>query len=357
MSSIMGVLGKLRKQDSSYPNRSGDEGNQESSKHQQISTHFDKIGLLQAKRFGKIHQAWRPVPKSIPLVDAHKELSNFNHLRRPLSVAQHEARVRLLSIFMAHSPTVEPGALLTAFNDLDKLQFDGVLRHRVHVHWVHREDGPWAGECRPARNITNLSARVRIDINAAQTSHAGRPDEYLYAWGMLIHEMLHAHLEIVTGGRVRETCICTAKVFHGPMYGTATQALTQRLVSPGLRARHIWNCRGLCHRWNGRLEFLWNRVMNRAGKDEYENVSVMGRLDDISRLSVKPSLGKVVLLDMSDIDGEALTSTTRAEIAQEQQYDMRTSWHVKRNPLASNGKAYRSLTQADNLMLSWLSRS
>ena len=250
VSSIMGVLGKLRKQDSSYFNRSGHEDNRGSSDHQQTSTCFDEVALHQDKNFGKSHQEWRPVPKPIPLVDAHKELFNFNfnHLHRPLGVTQHEARVRLLSIFLARSPTVGPEALLTASNDPDILLFDGVLRHRVHVHWVHKEDGYWVGMCRSARNITNVSARVRVDINTAHASHAGRSDEYLYAWGTLIHEMLHAYLEIVTGGRVRETCICTTKVLHGPMYGTATKALTQRLASPGLWARHIRNCHGLCHR-------------------------------------------------------------------------------------------------------------
>jgi len=126
---------------------------------QHKSEPVDEIALLQDIHVDEGHCAWRPMMRAITLADAHAGLLRF--LGRSVTLAQHEAQQRILRAISSCGVKAGHSVLLAGFNDLDNLLFGGVLRYRVHVHWVLPPDRKTQAISMYPHSGNNDSARIR----------------------------------------------------------------------------------------------------------------------------------------------------------------------------------------------------
>ncbi|KAK0270517.1 Bifunctional purine biosynthetic protein ADE5,7 [Friedmanniomyces endolithicus] len=232
--------------------------------------------ILQDPSFSRESPGWRPLPTRCSLLQAHAEL-RMAHTRRS-TWAQHAARSRLLDAQTSSHGSRSPGLIIKLVNDIDTVLFGGTLRNRVLVHWIDHsvytrklqaafgEKGGKAGKQEKAyldavtRNLATTvlpparfrdSVRPAIYISAEAICFASQSRVNLIA--LLIHEMLHAYLAILTSagdddeepgheqysnnddggewGRAAST--------HGPLFDSSCGVLAARLGFRGLGGNDI----------------------------------------------------------------------------------------------------------------------
>ncbi|KAK1811449.1 hypothetical protein LTR12_014201 [Friedmanniomyces endolithicus] len=232
--------------------------------------------ILQDPSFSPESPGWRPLPTRCSLLQAHAEL-RMAHTRRS-TWAQHAARSRLLDAQTSSHGSRSPGLIIKLVNDIDTVLFGGTLRNRVLVHWIDHsvytgklqaafgEKEGKAGKQEKAyldavtRNLATTvlpparfrdSVRPAIYISAEAICFASQSRVNLIA--LLIHEMLHAYLAILTSagdddeepgheqysnnddggewGRAAST--------HGPLFDSSCGVLAARLGFRGLGGNDI----------------------------------------------------------------------------------------------------------------------
>ncbi|KAK0261748.1 hypothetical protein LTS09_003841 [Friedmanniomyces endolithicus] len=235
-----------------------------------------ELTILQDPSFGPESSGWRPLPAPCSLPQAHAEL-RMAHTRRP-TWAQCAARKRLLDSQTSSHGSRSPGLIIKMVNDIDTVLFGDTLRNRILVHWIDHsvytrklqaalgEKEGKQGKQEKAyldavtRNLATTilpparfrdSVRPAIYISAEAICFASQSRVNLIA--LLIHEMLHAYLAILTSnddedetGRERHTGrddgdgeLGRAASTHGPLFETSCGVLAARLGFHGLGGSDI----------------------------------------------------------------------------------------------------------------------
>lgn len=130
------------------------------------------------------------------LPQAHAQLAQF--LSTPMTADQVSAWSRLESVIAVAQTNTYQNQLLDSFGDLDEVLFDGTLAGRVKVmlrDMVVPADRIIRGQCHPAAVGRHGVTKCEIRLN----NRIMDMDDKMDVWGTLIHEMLHAYLDLHTG--------------------------------------------------------------------------------------------------------------------------------------------------------------
>ena len=200
----------------------------------------EELHILQSTKFNHRHRAWRALPPSISLKEAHRRLETYAH--KSPTQRQQEARQRLLQAYDLPRERMTQDLFIKIFNDLDILLFHGLLQKRVRVRWDNFTNeqlglpldnkGPVGAYTLGPQWLKQHVERTEIVLNAVRGLQAYNRE---IVWGGLIHEMLHAYLHITAAGFILESHIpryFPGDEVHGPMFQRSCNVLVWRLAFP-----------------------------------------------------------------------------------------------------------------------------
>jgi hypothetical protein len=179
---------------------------------------------------------WRPYPK--PALDIDGAHSVFlSNIYTPFDREQHEAYRKLRALFERPAKNRKKSLVYEAFGYLDVILFQGMLKSRVKIGYFKKlwnKDAP--AETRPAYHPDSQSRWIVLAFLESTLSGIDSKWRYsrAWAWGTLIHEMLHAYHLILIDGPAWETCTCGALVYHGSDWRAAIQRIVVVLDIPRL---------------------------------------------------------------------------------------------------------------------------
>jgi hypothetical protein len=178
---------------------------------------------------------WHGLPLPVDLKTAHRELEALAHTA--FSQRQEEARHRLLAAYNLPSQKMTADLFIKIFNDLDIVLFNGMLRNRVHIQWKIMRGAYFAGlttEPTWTSESTVPLKGAKISLNLHMDSKELAPE---YFWGVVVHEMLHAYLAIVTHN---ETLEHDTDDPNGPLFRRSGIVLAWRLDFPEFLGSDIY---------------------------------------------------------------------------------------------------------------------
>ena len=173
----------------------------------------------------------------------------------PLSDAQKAAVKRLNDLQEAQR--WGPDTIFKIFNDLDLLLFRGKLKGNVYLRWDgHSEimNGPDCG-CQ-GMTIYCRSDDSRCEIRMSSTLSMLATVGLRDVLSTLVHEMVHAYLQVVTNGDRGVSDAFTSG--HGNCFNRCAEAVMKRL-GPGFKdiigVEDLWERRKTDPRWRSGFRF------------------------------------------------------------------------------------------------------
>ncbi|KAM0722698.1 hypothetical protein Q7P37_002139 [Cladosporium fusiforme] len=174
-----------------------------------------------------------PKKEQLSRVSAAKAHENLiAALEQPLNAEQTSAMQRLRSAFAIPRVQLTPDLFTLAMADLDLVLFNNALHDYIKIEWADMT-------VTPSRMLRGISlpydvswsgiTKVRIRLNKAML-HLDPKQEI---WGTVIHEMLHAYLDLKCGwGGLTVP-------HHGLSFEISCEALVGRLGFEGFAANHV----------------------------------------------------------------------------------------------------------------------
>jgi len=167
----------------------------------------------------------RDPPKRVSLEEARAQLARS--LSMLMTDTQVQAWTRLQCEVAVEQPNIHRDQLINSFADLDTVLFNDTLAGRVKVIWkdmIILEDRMIGAQCHPAAISRHGVTKCKIWLNHIILNM----DDGADVWGTLIHEMLHAYLDLHTGlfGMFRS--------HHGDAFRQSCAKIAERLNLPGV---------------------------------------------------------------------------------------------------------------------------
>jgi hypothetical protein len=162
-------------------------------------------------------------------------LNLINALSLPPTAAQIAALTRLHTLFALPKTQLTFSTFSPIITDLDTVLFSDLLSPHTIVEWARMT--------RRIRGITlpydfSRSGISMVHIRLNKTMF--RLDAKEEIWGTVLHEMLHAYLDLTTGW------VSLRVPHHGELFERSCEAMVRRLGLEGLEVRHVvwWHCHG-----------------------------------------------------------------------------------------------------------------
>lgn len=166
----------------------------------------------------------------MPVKQAHQEL--VTNLAQQPTAYQAAAHTRLRTAFLTNKKYLCPEVLAPTITDLDTFLFNGVLGDRIWIDWAKvtvSRRSMLRGISLPYDFSRSGISKVRIRLNTAMFGI----DEKEEIWGTVVHEMLHAYLDLTSNWAG------LTKPHHGALFEESCSSMARKLALGGLEARHI----------------------------------------------------------------------------------------------------------------------
>lgn len=170
-------------------------------------------------------QSTPDLTQRVSLPQAYAQLAEM--LNMPMTDAQALAWTRLQLAMSVPQPHINRDQLIDSFADLDTVLFNGTLTGRVKVMWkrlLNFSGLMLRGQCHPAaitwRGVTKCEIWLKLDLLDMEDGAD--------VWGTLIHEILHAYLDLHT------RLSSTFRSHHGDVFRQTCTYIEDQLGFPGL---------------------------------------------------------------------------------------------------------------------------
>ncbi|EON66528.1 hypothetical protein W97_05773 [Coniosporium apollinis CBS 100218] len=157
----------------------------------------EQIDVLQ-KSILDLHEGFRTFPPPVQMRQAISGFQALHSVQRTEAAAAALRRIKALVI----RTNLGRDVVFKCFNDFDKALFGGVLRNRILLRWKHppTPDAEYSDMLARSR-LHPRQERVIILLNSGKLSGSSKE-----LWGALLHELVHAYLEILTGQGLSDRC-------------------------------------------------------------------------------------------------------------------------------------------------------
>lgn len=172
----------------------------------------------------------RGISLPLPLSEVHAALAW--HLRQRPNEHQSIALLRLSTAFAVPKSGLTPDLFIKAANDLDVVLFGGVLSQRTLISWedLSTQNGRLLrGTC--------LGGKLRFKVQIKLDRACFFVDSKEVLWGTLVHEMLHAYVDITWAGSGPRGVANQHE--HDEHFAQSVARLAERLAFPGLGSEEI----------------------------------------------------------------------------------------------------------------------
>jgi hypothetical protein len=160
----------------------------------------------------------------------HQDL--LKTLDQPLNQHQQAALFRLQMAFLPTRDHLSPETFAPVIADLDTVLFKGRLKDNIIIEWAEMtvtRRSMLRGISLPYDINRSGISKVRIRLNEAMF----RLDPKEEIWGTVVHELLHAYLDLESNWRG------LTKPHHGTLFERSCRALAGRLAIEGFEAKHV----------------------------------------------------------------------------------------------------------------------